>query len=306
MSKIAIESVPVADGVAAGMDHLYLVFQDSVGQEFVIRGGFENNNPLDFGDIVTEVNVPIAESKDARGNDTLAERGHRELDLGGRRAEDVWEIMKQHAINIHNATIDYDALISAQNSNSTIASVLNSVGIAAASNLPLNTKAEDLPGVSNLLGLNTTLYGTPANDAIWGHVGNDILVGGDGDDSFSGSDGNDTIDGGAGNDVLTGGLGNDILLAGFGEDQLLGNENNDIFGFYAPGHFEIQDLNLAEDRIYFGMAQTGLSNIDEVNQMITAVNQREDGVEVEFGPNASIDLIGINFTGINAEMIGFA
>ena len=40
--------------------------------------------------------------------------------------------------------------------------------------------------------------------------------------------------------------------------------------------------------------------------MITAVNQREDGVEVEFGSNASIDLIGINFTGITAEMIGFA
>ena len=214
--------------------------------------------------------------------------------------------MKQHAINIHNATIDYDALISAQNSNSTIAPVLNLVRIAAASNLPLNTNAEDLPGVSNLLGFNTTLYGTPANDVIWGHVGNDILRGGDGDDNFSGSDGNDTIDGGAWDDVLTGGLGNDILLAGFEEDQLSGNENNDIFGFYAPGHFEIQDLNLPEDRIYFGVVQTGLNNIDKVNQIITPVNQREDGVEVEFGPNASIDLIGINFTEITAEMIKFS
>ena len=306
MSKISIESVPVADGVAAGMDHLYLVFQDSVGQEFVIRGGFENKNPLDFGDIVTEVNVPITQSEDARVNDTLAERGHLELDLGGRRAEDVWEIMKQQAINIHNAEIDYDAILSAQNSNSTIASVLNSVGIAAASNIPLNTKAEDLPGVSNLLNFNTTLYGTPSNDVIWGHVGNDILVSDDGDDNLRGNDGNDTIDGGIGNDILTGGLGNDILLAGFGEDQLSGNEGNDIFGFYTTGHFEVQELNLVEDRIYFGVTQTGLSSIDEVNQMITAVNQREDGVEVEFGPEASIDLIGINFTEITAEMIKFS
>ena len=141
---------------------------------------------------------------------------------------------------------------------------------------------------------------------VEGTPGDDILVGGGGNDTLSGNDGNDTIDGGRGNDILTGGLDNDILLAGFGEDQLLGNEGNDIFGFYAPGHFEIQDLNLAEDSIYLGVAQTGLGNIDEVNQMITAVNQREDGVEVEFGPDASIDLIGINFAEITAEMIGFA
>ena len=302
MSKIGIESKPVF----AGGDHLYLVFQDNVGQEFVIRGGPESNNPLDFGDIVTEVNVPIAQSEDARVNDTLSERGHLELDLGVRRAEDVWEVMKQQAINIHNAEIDYDAVFSAQNSNSTIASVLNSVGIAAASNIPLNTKAEDVPGVSNLLKLNTALSGTPSNDIIWGHVGSDSLVGGDGDDNLKGDSGNDTIDGGIGNDVITGGLDNDILLAGFGEDKLSGNEGSDIFGFYASGHFEAQDLNLVEDRIYFDAVKTGLSNIDDVNQMITAVNQREDGVEIEFGHDASVNLIGINFSEITAEMIGFA
>ena len=117
MSKISIESREIF----AGQDHLYLIFQDSAGLEFVIRGGPEDNNPLDFGDIVTDVNVPIAESEDARGNDTPVERGDRELDLGGRTAEDVWEIMKQQATNINNAGIDYDIIISAKNSNSTIA-----------------------------------------------------------------------------------------------------------------------------------------------------------------------------------------
>lgn len=302
MSKLSIESKLVL----AGLDHLYLIFEDSVGQEFVIRGGPEEDNPFDYGKIVTEVSIPIAESEDARGSDTSVERGNRVLDLGERRAEDVWEIMKQQATNIHNAMIDYDAVITPQNSNSTIASVLNSIGIPVASNLPLNTKAEDLPGVSNLLNLNTTLYGTPTNDLILGHVGNDILVGVEGDDNLNGNDGNDTVDGGPGNDILTGGLGNDILLAGFGEDKLLGNEGSDIFGFYASGHFEAQDLNIAEDRIYFDVAKTGLNNIDEVNQMITAVNQRIDGVEVEFGPDASVDLIGINFAEITIEMIGFA
>ncbi len=302
MSKISIESREIF----AGQDHLYLIFQDSAGLEFVIRGGPEDNNPLDFGDIVTDVNVPIAESEDARGNDTPVERGNRELDLGGRTAEDVWEIMKQQATNINNAGIDYDIIISAQNSNSTIASVLNSIGIAVASNIPLNTDANDLPGVSNLLTLDTTLIGTPANDFISGYVGNDTLLGGDGDDNLRGNSGNDVIDGELGNDFLVGDLGNDILKAGFGQDALNGGAGNDIFGFYALGHYEVQDFILTEDQIFFDSVRTGLNNIDAVNQAITAVNQRADGVTVEFGPDASVDLIGINFSDITADMVGFA
>ncbi|HNO76411.1 MAG TPA: hypothetical protein PKG49_12675 [Nitrosomonas mobilis] len=302
MSKISIESKEIF----AGQDHLYLIFQDAAGQEFVIRSGPENNNPLDFGDIVAAVNVPIAESEDARGNNTPAERGNRELDLGGRAAEDVWEIMKQQATNINNAGIDYDIFISAQNSNSTIASVLNSIGIAVASNIPLNTEANDLPGVSNLLTLDTTLIGTPANDIISGYVGNDILLGNNGDDSLRGNSGNDVIDGELGNDFLSGDLGNDILKAGFGQDILNGGAGNDIFGFYALGHHKVQDFILTEDQIFFDSVKTGLSNIDAVNQAITAVIQRDDGVTVEFGPDASVDLIGINFADITADMVGFA
>lgn len=302
MSKISIESKEIF----AGQDHLYLIFQDAAGQEFVIRSGPENNNPLDFGDIVAAVNVPIAESEDARGNNTPVERGNRELDLGGRAAEDVWEIMKQQATNINNAGIDYDIFISAQNSNSTIASVLNSIGIAVASNIPLNTEANDLPGVSNLLTLDTTLIGTPANDIISGYVGNDILLGNNGDDSLRGNSGNDVIDGELGNDFLSGDLGNDILKAGFGQDILNGGAGNDIFGFYALGHHKVQDFILTEDQIFFDSVKTGLSNIDAVNQAITAVIQRDDGVTVEFGPDASVDLIGINFADITADMVGFA
>lgn len=302
MSEISIESREIF----AGQDHLYLIFQDNAGQEFVIRGGPEDNNPLDFGDIVAVVNAPLAESEDARGNDTPVDRGSRDLDLGERAAEDVWEIMKQQATNINNAGIDYDIIISAQNSNSTIASVLNSIGIAVASNIPLNTEANDLPGVSNLLTLDTTLVGTPANDIISGYVGNDTLIGGDGDDNLRGDSGNDVIDGELGNDFLVGDLGNDILKAGFGQDNLNGGAGNDIFGFYALGHYEVQDFILTEDQIFFDSVKTGLNNIDAVNQSITAVIQRDDGVTVEFGPDASVDLIGINFADITADMVGFA
>ena len=73
-----------------------------------------------------------------------------------------------------------------------------------------------------------------------------ILVGGAGDSNFRGNDVNDTIDGGIGSDVIIYSLGIDILLAGFGEDQLSGNENNDIFSFYALGQFEVKDLNFSE------------------------------------------------------------
>ena len=162
---------------------------------------------------------------------------------------------------------------------------------------------------SDFSGSSYVLFGRSyftSSHMIEGTSGDDTLVGDDGYNNINGNDGNDTMDGRMGDDLLTGGLGNDILLAGFGEDQLSGSEGKDIFGFYAPGHFEVQDLNLVEDHIYFDLAQTGLSNIDEVNKMITAVNQREDGVEVEFGPEASIDLIGINFAEITAEMVGFA
>ena len=105
---------------------------------------------------------------------------------------------------------------------------------------------------------------------------------------------------------MVGDLGNDILKAGFGQDALNGGAGNDIFGFYALGHYEVQDFILTEDQIFFDSVRTGLNNIDAVNQAITAVNQRADGVTVEFGPDASVDLIGINFSDITADMVGFA
>lgn len=308
MSKISIESKPIA----FGFDHLYLVFENDAGSEFVIRGGPENSDlldapdlldpldpldPVDFGNIITEINVPINESEDARGSDTMVARGNRELDLGGRRPEDVWTIMIQQATSIQNALIDYEPIVSAQNSNSTIASVLNSVGIAVESNIPLNTEASDLPGINNLLQIDTTLVGTAANDIISGYVGDDILLGGDGDD---------VIDGREGNDVLRGNSGNDILRAGFGLDDLTGGEGRDIFGFYAPGHYQIKDFNPGEDRIFFDSVKTGLNNINELNQMITDIAQTGNSVKVEFGPAASIDLIGVNFADLTVDMIGFA
>ena len=73
MGKIFIESKPVP---STGKDHLYLVYRDDNGNETVIRGGPENSNPFNFGEIVLEIDVPIEQSKDARGEYTAA-RGYK-------------------------------------------------------------------------------------------------------------------------------------------------------------------------------------------------------------------------------------
>jgi hypothetical protein len=191
MSKIFIECKYVG-GYA---DHLYLVFQDNGGSEFVIRGGPQNDNPLNFGSIVTEVSVPIALSEDTRGTETPQDRGQRELDLGGRTAENAWDIMKQQATAIGAANLPYSALIGAQNSNSTVASVLQAVGINPFYNLPIGTGTLDFPGVDNFLNVSTTFHGTSSGDIIYGHTNSDNLNGGEGSDTygFSKTDGKDVI-----------------------------------------------------------------------------------------------------------------
>jgi len=84
MGHIYIE----AKTVALGFDHLYLVYTDDTGKEFVVRGGPETDNPLNFGNIVVEAGVPIAQSEDVREDDdgnplTPTDRGSVALDLAG-------------------------------------------------------------------------------------------------------------------------------------------------------------------------------------------------------------------------------
>ncbi|MGL6341411.1 MAG: hypothetical protein ACRC80_19990, partial [Waterburya sp.] len=55
MAEIRIETRPVI----GGYEHLYLVFRDDTGLETVIRGGPANDNVLNFGNIVTQVDVNL-------------------------------------------------------------------------------------------------------------------------------------------------------------------------------------------------------------------------------------------------------
>jgi hypothetical protein len=234
---IFIESKPIRFGSFSvfGKEHLYLVFRDSNGSETVIRGGPASNNPLAFGDIVVEVDVPINQSEDARRtNDdppqflTPEQRNSRQIDLNGRDATAVWNIIKQHTTNIGNANLNYNAGALAQNSNSVIASVLNSVGINIDNNLPVNKTKDVFPGADNLLEFATNLQGAEANDIIDGYKKNDTLKGEAGSDTLKGEGDNDLLEGGLDNDLLDGGKGSDILKGEAGNDTLKGGQNNDL------------------------------------------------------------------------------
>ena len=119
MARILIESIPVI----FGYDHLYLVIEYDNGEKFVIRGGPESDPELKNGNsvnafqgsIVIKEHVTLLASGDDRGDETPTDRGSREIDLQGRNAEDVWNIMRHHARNIDSANLNYNAFFDAQN-----------------------------------------------------------------------------------------------------------------------------------------------------------------------------------------------
>jgi Ca2+-binding RTX toxin-like protein len=115
--------------------------------------------------------------------------------------------MKQQSQLINDAHIRYEPstyvfydVYHVQNSNSTIASVLNAVGINIFNNLPTGQVAKSVPGIGNLLKFDRILNGTDSGDIIWGYTGSDSLVGGAGNDTLKGNGGSDTLDGGEGID----------------------------------------------------------------------------------------------------------
>jgi len=157
---------------------------------------------------------------------------------------------------------------------------------------------------------NDYIEGNDAGNNLDGGNGNDTLIGGAGDDFLDWDPtlqgGNDDLDGGYGDDQLYGGIGNDILRAGYGDDSLNGGIGNDTFGFYAlEGHFRVDDFTIGEDRLLFDSLEIGINNIHDLVADITNINQKSDGVTVEFGTNASIELVGVNLNQITADMVVF-
>ncbi len=261
---IAIEAKPVEfEGVNSGFLHLYLVktVTDELGRvvsEKVIRG----NEPGSGGDLETLADANLATSPDRRGSDTPEERHREVLDLGTRDANDVWQIMVQHANNIEKADLDYSVDIFEEvsggdvNSNSVVASVLHSVGLNLSTSFPDGVSRSDAPlyGQLQYMYVDDTLSGTENSDRIMGGVGNDRLSGGQGKDTLSGESGNDRIYGSSGDDRLSGGSGDDRLYGGWGADSFRGGDGKDVFVFYsAPTETNIdtiRDFSVASDTIW--------------------------------------------------------
>ena len=86
-------------------------------------------------------------------------------------------------------------------------------------------------------GLADVQTGTPGADQVFGLGGDDNIDAGDGadyvdgglgDDLIAGRDGADTLLGAEGDDILDGGTGNDILYGQEGDDRLFGTQGDDI------------------------------------------------------------------------------
>lgn len=162
---------------------------------------------------------------------------------------------------------------------------------------------------------NLDLTGGTGNDEIEGGGGNDILREGLGNGILNGGDGNDDLDGGPGTEKLFGGNGDDILRAGgtapapgqVGDyDRLNGGAGHDTFGFYGVGHFEIADFTLGEDRLFFDSSVLGVNDVGQLISYITGfIDNGDSGFTAQFGPTASIELVGVNLNTITADMIFF-
>jgi Ca2+-binding RTX toxin-like protein len=230
MSRILIEGTPVAlssgsssgDSGSGGISvsgHLLLVYEDNAGNEFVVRGGPQREGNPDYGALIIEQNIPINSSIDRRGDATPASRGSRDISLNGRNAEDVWNLILQHAKNINDRSFSYSP--TGKNSNGTVGNLLDLVGIDVDDVLPDpdGIMLFSFSGKKEKFEFDYTINGTDSNDKIVGRRGNQTFSAGQGNDEIEGGKGNDEIGGGEGNDEILGGKGNDTIDGGEGTDK---------------------------------------------------------------------------------------
>lgn len=145
------------------------------------------------------------------------------IDLGGRLADNVWQVAIQATYSFDAAGLTYE--LTTQNSNSYINSLMLSLGIDLGSYLDTVTPQSDGLG---FVGVGTdvrdkvafTISGTSGADWFFSGAKNDILNGGDGDDFFISGAGTDWIRLGNGNDYAEGGAGADAIYGDSGSDTV--------------------------------------------------------------------------------------
>jgi|GEM_PF-2198205 len=189
MPHIRIEAKPVIGGTG----HLYLVYVDDTGNEFVLRGGPEFDTGPVFGNITIQANIPLAGSGDSRPEEDRDSRGSVVLDLGGQDPAVVWAQMVNSANLIGSSQIDYDALFhngieGGANSNSVVAYVMSTVGLDVRDQLPNNpdgVNANQLtgaigdglyPGIEEQININNAIRASISNSLNQGEITFDEML----------------------------------------------------------------------------------------------------------------------------------
>jgi hypothetical protein len=263
--QIFIEANEVAiAGLPSGTMHLYLVFRDTNGAEYVIRSGPENPYTPWFGEMRIEANVPLAASSDDRGGETPAERLSTALDFLGLTDDQAWAIIVKYARLIEQA--DYPYEVFDENSNAFIGAMLAAAGGDPFAMLPTGVSRSEALGVANYRDIladvppptDGTVRGTSGGDLIAGIQIDEVIraLGGDdrvwgarGHDQIYGDAGHDQLHGQTGDDVLRGGTSADLLDGGTGRNTLIGGADADVFRFTQASTTRIRDFEDGVDRL---------------------------------------------------------
>ncbi|NSY37281.1 M10 family metallopeptidase C-terminal domain-containing protein [Leisingera sp. ANG59] len=144
------------------------------------------------------------------------------------------------------------------------------------------------------------LLGGHGRDRTFGGAGNDRLYGRQGNDRLVGNDGNDRLFGGAGNDTLLGGRGNDRLTGNGGDDLFTGGAGADVF-IFASNHGNDRITDFSTSRAGECIKLSGLSALENFDDILTASTQTADGVLIYTGNNSSILLENVQLSSLSAD-----
>ena len=162
MSKISIGH---SSAGVPGYRHLFLILEDDNGVPLQgIQGNVKKTgNPFvdaalistgNSGPLLAIIDKNIPEKFSQKVIDDIKSSSKIGIDLSGRDANTVWEQMIQQAEQIGKSNIPYNIdfrISESDNSNSFVASVLNSVGIDLQDVLPLlGLNNDDVPGSEDI------------------------------------------------------------------------------------------------------------------------------------------------------------
>ena len=316
-------------------EHLYLVFRDTNGDEYVLRSG-PASKFWPFGDMQIEANVPMADSADDRDGETPRERSSTALDFPDATDDRAWAIMVKYAQRLERADYQYDLLN--ENSNAFVGALLHAAGGEPEDLLPVGIDSREAVGFTSwrdivedvtppsdwifrgtagrdhMVGLqiDEEIRTFGGDDRVTAGRGNDIVLAGSGNDQIWGEQGNDRLVGGAGADVLKGGSGNDLLTGGSGDDRIVGGRGNDhLVGGPGSDLFAFEDAGRAEvDRIADFDAGTDLlrfSGIDDAGQIALGGGTRDGNpfAELEWGDHR-LRLVGLDADDLTTDSFAFA